>query len=59
MTDAFKKLYQDNVIVSVVTLPVNPGQIHVRKTRSLMQDDEEEEENVSLLCTVLGQEGQS
>lgn len=38
MTDDFRKLYKDNVVVEVLT--VNPGLgIYVRKTRSLMAVD--------------------
>lgn len=39
MTDDFRKLYKDNVVVEVLT--VNPGLgIYVRKTRSLMAVDD-------------------
>nr|XP_022341377.1 renin receptor-like [Crassostrea virginica] len=51
MTEDFKKLYKDNVVVEVLT--VNPGQgsyvRKVRKTRSLMAaEDKDEEEDINL-----------
>ena len=40
MTEEFKTLYDDNVVVQIVTLPRSVSQSLVRKTRSLLQEDE-------------------
>ena len=39
MTEELKTLYNDNVIVQIVTLPMSVSPRLIRKTRSLLQDD--------------------
>ena len=42
MTEEFKALYDDNVVVQIVTLPRSVSQNLIRKTRSLLQEDGED-----------------
>ena len=42
MTEEFKALYGDNVVVQIVTIPRSVSQNLVRKTRSLLQENGED-----------------